>query len=260
MNGTDEVAELHRLSGRALTALFGGGAGAEVRLAGACALGLSGEKVADLNMLLLGPPDGHAQAFMEEGVARADAREVELLALMAPSVADALAPAAERLGLAAAGAVPLMVQRASAEARLGRTCRIEEVRDAGMAEIASDLIAAAFSLPRDVVGRTLDSQISPTSTASIYVAFAGDEPMSSVTVTRTGDTVGIWTMATPPEHQGKGMGRALLSRIIERMRHEGVGRFFLYATQAGFPLYSSLGFVTLAEEAAWVKGHSTQTH
>jgi hypothetical protein len=28
---------------------------------------------------------------------------------------------------------------------------------------------------------------------------------------------------------------------------------------AGFPLYASLGFVTLAEDAAWVKGHSTQT-
>jgi predicted N-acetyltransferase YhbS len=66
-------------------------------------------------------------------------------------------------------------------------------------------------------------------------------------------------MATPPEHQGKGMGRALLTRIIERLRHEGVGRFYLFATDAGFPLYTSLGFVTLAEDAAWVKGHSTQT-
>lgn len=66
-------------------------------------------------------------------------------------------------------------------------------------------------------------------------------------------------MATPPEDQGKGMGRALLSRIIERLSREGVERFYLFATAAGFPLYRSLGFVTLAEQPAWLNGSSTQT-
>ncbi|HXV01719.1 MAG TPA: GNAT family N-acetyltransferase [Caulobacteraceae bacterium] len=260
MGGSDEVAELHRLSGRALVALFGEAPGAEIRLADGCALGLSGERVADLNMLLLGAPAAEAEAFLDEAMARAEARGLDLLAMMTPAVAQALAGPAERHGLIRAGEVPLMVLRGSAEVRLGRTCRIEEARDSATARIAGDLAAAAFDLPRDAVGRVLDPLITPTSTASVYVAFAGDEPMSSVTVTRTGDTAGIWTMATPPAHQGKGMGRALLSRIIERLRHEGVGRFYLFATAAGFPLYTSLGFVTLAEDAAWVKGSSTQTH
>lgn len=260
MGGPDEVAELHRLSARALVALFGGTPGAEIRLAGGCALGLSGENVADLNMLVLGAPAAEAEVFLAEGMARAEARRLDLLTMMTPAVADGLAGPAERHGLVRAGEVPLMVLRGSAEVRLGRTCRIEEARDSAMARISGDLAAAAFDLPRDAVGRLVDSQVTATSAASIYVAFAGDEPMSSVTVTRTGDTAGIWTMATPPRHQGKGMGRALLTRVIERMRHEGVGRFFLFATAAGFPLYASLGFVTLAEDAAWVKGHSTQTH
>ncbi len=260
MDGSDEVAELHRLSGHALVALFGGAPGAEIRLAGSCGLGLSGEKVADLNMLMLGAPAAEAEVFLDEAMARAEARGLELLAMMTPAVADALAGPAEGHGLVRAGEVPLMVLRGSTEVRPGRACRIEAVRDSAMARISGDLAAAAFDLPRDAVGRVVGPQVAPTSTASIYVAFAGDEPMSSVTVTRTGDTAGIWTMATPPAHQGKGMGRALLSRIIERLRHEGVGRFFLFATAAGFPLYTSLGFVTLAEDAAWVKGSSTQTH
>lgn len=259
MGGQDEVAEIHRLSGRALVALFGEAPGAEIRLADGCALGLSGERVADLNMLLLGAPAADAETFLDEAMARAEARGLDLLTMMTPAVAQALAGPAERHGLVRAGEVPLMVLRGSAEMRLGRTCRIEEARDAGMARISGDLVAAAFELPRDAVGRVLEPLVTPTSTASVYVAFAGDEPMSSVTVTRSGDTAGIWTMATPPAHQGKGMGRALLSRIIERLGHEGVGRFFLFASAAGFPLYTSLGFVTLAEDAAWVKGHSTQT-
>ena len=260
MGGPEEVEELHRLSGRALVALFGGVPGAEITLAGDCALGFSGEKVADLNMLVLGAPANDAEVFLAEGMARAGARGLDVLAMMTPAVADALADPAERHGLVRAGSVPLMVLRGSGGVRLGRTCRIEEARDSAMGRIAGDLAAAAFGLPRDAVGRVVEPQVTPTSTASVYVAFAGDEPMSSVTVTRTGDTAGIWTMATPPAHQGKGMGRALLSRIIDRLQHEGVGRFFLFATAAGFPLYTSLGFVTLAEDAAWVKGSSTQTH
>jgi GNAT superfamily N-acetyltransferase len=153
-----------------------------------------------------------------------------------------------------------MVLRGSADLRHGRSCHIEEATDRKTARIAGDLISAAFQLPRGAVARVIEPNVTPTSAASIYVGFAGETPMSTVTITRTGTTAGVWSMATPPEQQGKGMGRALLSRIIERLRHEGVERFYLFATAAGFPLYRSLGFVTLAEEAAWVKGRSTQTH
>jgi GNAT superfamily N-acetyltransferase len=260
MTSVDEVAELHRLSGRALVASMGEAPGVEMRLTPSCAMCLTSENVADFNMVLLGPPTSDAESFLDEAVARADARGLDLLALMAPAVAAALAPAAERHGLVAAGSIPLMVLRGSADLRHGRSCHIEDATDRKTARIAGDLISAAFQLPRDSVARVIEPNVTPTSAASVYVAYAGETPMSTVTITRVGATAGVWSMATPPEHQGKGMGRALLSRIIERLRHEGVERFYLFATAAGFPLYSSLGFVTLTEEAAWVKGHSTQTH
>ncbi len=84
--------------------------------------------------------------------------------------------------------------------------------------------------------------------------------MSVVTVTPAGTTAGIWSMATPPQHQGKGMGRALLSQVIDDHRSRGVERFFLIATDAGRPLYASLGFETIADLSAWVLGQSTQMH
>jgi GNAT superfamily N-acetyltransferase len=256
----DEVAELHRLSGRALAACLGEAAGADIRLTRSGALALTGETVADLNMLLLGPPTSESASFLDEAMARVDALGVELVALAAPAVAEALAPTAERNGLAAAGTMPLMVLRDAGGVRLGKPCRIEKATGPGMARLAGDLVSAAFGLPRDAVARVLEPATTAASAADVYLAFDGDAPMSSVTVTRSGDTAGIWTMATPPEHQGKGMGRALLSRIIERLGRDGVRRFYLLATAAGFPLYTSLGFVTLAEEAAWVKGLSTQAH
>ena len=84
--------------------------------------------------------------------------------------------------------------------------------------------------------------------------------MSAVTVTPTGTAAGISLMATPPEHQRKGAGRALLAQVIDDYRRRGVERFFLVATEAGQPLYASLGFEAIAELSAWVLGQSTQVH
>jgi predicted N-acetyltransferase YhbS len=106
----------------------------------------------------------------------------------------------------------------------------------------------------------MDASLTPTTDVATFVASSGGLAMSSVTITRAGSTAGIWSMATPPVHQGKGMGRALLTRVIENLRHDGVGRFYLHATAAGRPLYESLGFVAIADQAIWVKGHSTQAH
>ncbi|MGH6992074.1 MAG: GNAT family N-acetyltransferase [Caulobacteraceae bacterium] len=254
------MTELQRLAGRALLEMFGEASGFEMRLTRHCTLVLSGEKAADFNMLLLGSPYSDADRFLKEAVALADTRGLELLSLMAPAAAPALVRSAQNLGLAAAGTVPLMVLRGTQDVRPSGSCRIEEVRGREMSRLAGDLISSAFQLPREAFARALEPGMRSNLAASTFVAFAGDAPMSSATVTRTGDTAGVWSMATPPEHQGKGMGRALLSRIIERLSREGVERFYLFATAAGFPLYRSLGFVTLAEQPAWVKGSSTQTH
>ena len=59
-------------------------------------------------------------------------------------------------------------------------------------------------------------------------------------------------MATPPEHQRRGMGRALLTQVIADYRGRGVERFHLGATEAGRPLYASLSFEPIADLTAWL--------
>jgi GNAT superfamily N-acetyltransferase len=59
-------------------------------------------------------------------------------------------------------------------------------------------------------------------------------------------------MATPPEHQRKGVGRAMLSQVIADYRRRGLRRFHLGATAAGRPLYTSLGFELVADLPVWI--------
>ena len=65
----DETAELMRLSGRAIAAVLAEAPGFEARLTRDFALALSGEPVADLNMMFVGDEPA-AEQFMEGSLAR----------------------------------------------------------------------------------------------------------------------------------------------------------------------------------------------
>src|ERR1019366_9573255 len=135
------------------------------------------------------------------------ARGLPLLAMMSPHVAQTLAPVATRLGLTAAGAAPLMVLRAGMPVRPSRPVKVTRALGPELVGIAGDLVAAAFDAPRDVVARCIDVGITATAGVETWIAWGDDGPMSAVSVTPAGNTAGVSLMATPPEHQGKGMGR-----------------------------------------------------
>lgn len=255
----DETEELMRLCGRALATRMGDVPGFELHMAWNCALGLTGEPLADFNILTLGP-DPDAEAFLTRSVARVKERGLPLLAVMSPHVAQTLAPVATRLGLTAAGTVPLMVLRAGTPLRPSHPIKVTRALGPELVGIAGDLASAAFDVPRDAVARCIDVVLTETAGVETYIAWGDDGPMSAVSVTPTGTTAGISLMATPPEHQGKGMGRALLAQVIDHYQGRGVERFHLTATEAGRPLYASLGFEPIADLSAWVLGHSTQVH
>jgi GNAT superfamily N-acetyltransferase len=253
----DETEELIRLCARALVSQMNAARGFELHMTQNCVLGLTNEPLADFNMLILGP-DPDAEGFLIRSVARTKERGLPLVAMMSPHVVQALAPVATRLGLTAVGASPLMVLRPGTPVQPSRPTKITRALGAELVGVAGDLVAAAFDLPRDVVARCIDVGVTETAGVETYIAWGADGPMSAVTVTPTGNTAGISLMATPPEHQSKGMGRALLTQVMADYRSRGVVRFHLGATDAGRPLYASLGFEPVADLSAWVLGPSTQ--
>ena len=216
-----------------------------------CVLGLTNEPLADFNRLTLGP-DPDAEGFLVRSVARAKERGLPLTAIMSPHVAETLAPVATRLGFTVVGAAPLMVLRPDVPVQPSRPTNIVRALGPELVGIAGDLIAAAFDTPRDVIARFIDVGITDTAGVETYIAWGDEGPMCTVSVTPTGNTGGISLMATPPEHQPKGMGRALLSQVIDDYRRRGVARFHLGATEAGRPLYTSLGFKLVANLSVWV--------
>lgn len=253
----DETEELIRLCVRALVAQMGDVPGVELTLTQNCILGLTGEPLADFNMLTLGSGP-ETEGFLIRSVARAKERGLPLQAMMSPHVAQTLAPVATRLGLTAVGTAPLMVLRPGAVVRPSRPVKVTRALGPELVGVAGDLVAAAFDVPRGAIARCIDVGITATAGVETYIAWGEDGPMSAVSVTPTGNTAAISLMATPPQHQRKGMGRALLTQVVEDYRGRGVVRFHLGATEAGRPLYESLGFEAIADLSAWVLAPSTE--
>ncbi len=247
----DEAEELIELCVRALVSQMIAAPGVELHVTRSCVLGLTDEPLADFNRLILGA-GGDAEGFLARAVARAKERRRPLVATMSPLAARALAPAVARLGFAEVGSSPLMVLGPEVSIGSSRPMKVVRVLDPQSASVAGDLIAAAFDEPRDVIARYIDIGMTGASGVETYVGYGDDGAMCTVSVTPTGDTGAISLMATPPDHQRKGLGRALLSQVIDDYRRRSMRRFHLGATEAGLPLYESLGFRTVAELPVWL--------
>src|SRR5438034_462241 len=211
MNTQDVARFLWRLAGEGFALFHRPAPGYEARLTPYASLILSGEPVADLNYAVIdeGP---EAEKRLREFSEVLQARDLPVVAFFTNAVADRLAPTASELGLQHAGSMPLMVYRplAGGTALAQETYQVDLVdSEQGLPE-SSDLAARAFDLPLESVSRAFGPLLLDTPEVSIFLARHNGTPVSSVTTTGTGPTVGIWTMATPREYQRKGAGRAVL--------------------------------------------------
>lgn len=76
-----------------------------------------------------------------------------------------------------------------------------------------------------------------------YLVYEGDRAVSTATVLVVKDCLYVALVATLPEARGHGYARAAMSRAL-RAAHEatGIRRTLLHATDAGLPLYQSMGY------------------
>ena len=82
-------------------------------------------------------------------------------------------------------------------------------------------------------------------------AGAGGEVIGCVGAIDVGDDCCVTGVATPPEHQGRGIAGWLLWRALDEARERGLRTASLQATRAGAPLYERLGFTDFGFVEMW---------
>ena len=72
-----------------------------------------------------------------------------------------------------------------------------------------------------------------------YVGYQGSEAVATAATLKAADVVGLYSVATLPEHQGRGIGEKLTRHALDQA---GGGRTVLQSTRQGNSLYRRLGF------------------
>lgn len=115
------------------------------------------------------------------------------------------------------------------ESDLARMCAIYKDVYAMTDEMIADMKKMFFLSPKD----------------HTYGLFKDNEMVSLVTAIVYEDTVGIWSMGTPTEHQKNGYGQQLLQHVMKTHKDLGTKEFYLHASTAGKFLYDKCGWITL---------------
>jgi len=82
-------------------------------------------------------------------------------------------------------------------------------------------------------------------------AYVGTEPVGCVGTIEVGDDCCVTGVATPPEHQRRGIAGWLLWRALAEARERDMATASLQASKAGAPAYERLGFADLGCVEMW---------
>jgi GNAT superfamily N-acetyltransferase len=161
-------------------------------------------------------------------------------------VDDALLDAGRRAGLTDAGGPPAMALPAIAEIPpLPDGLEIAVVHDAAGLEVARDLAARGFEMPREFVEVLVAESMLDDPTVVLVTGSVHGVPVSTALVGVTGNTAGIYNVATPPEHRRRGYGEALTWAAVAEGRRLGCDHSTLQASPMGAPIYRRMGYVDL---------------
>jgi len=152
------------------------------------------------------------------------------------------------------GQIPLMILD-----RGDRLDHAQDVEDLAIRQLEPDeavthavTAARGFEAPEGPFLQLMTPDVLQRPGTRCYVGEVGGDPVTTGLGVTLGQFVGIFNIATPPEHRGRGFGAAVTARAVSDGLAHGAKRSFLQSSDAGYDVYRRLGFITLERWDCWV--------
>jgi len=134
--------------------------------------------------------------------------------------------------------------------------RVTPVTDADRLATAERILIAVFpppAVPDDPRGRIQPRRVLRIAGWRVWLAYRDGVPAGAAYTYHDGTSLGLYQLATLPEHRHHGVGRAIMTEILRTYPDDPVT---LTATDQGRPLYEALGFTALSEAVWWRPNHT----
>jgi|SRR5579862_7936547 len=127
------------------------------------------------------------------------------------------------------------------------------VADRSTREAFGIITAASFDIPMAVARAVYYPERAWNGAYRGFVGMVRGEPVSIVAIVAAADSLGIYSLATLPQYRRCGYGEALLrAAVASESQRTGTERLALQSTEAGYSLYTRLGFRDVANFSVYL--------
>lgn len=121
------------------------------------------------------------------------------------------------------------------------------------------VVAEGFDLPEPTVRAIVRPDLLGMPDVFVYVGYEGGVATTSGLGMRTGQTIGVYNIATVPAARRRGWGASMTARIAADGAAAGCVVAILQASSMGYPIYERMGFRTVVDYMAYVDPTSRTT-
>jgi N-acetylglutamate synthase len=171
-----------------------------------------------------------------------------------PGASPALSQLASASSMSLAEELPLMVAETPGDVSdikqpAGLVIRQLAPEEAGLhAQVA----AAGFEAPVDLFRQLMTADVMRLPGVRVYVGSVGDEAVTTGMGITLGRSVGVFSIATPPQYRRHGYGAAVTARAMADGVAAGASWSWLQSSQIGYATYGRLGFRTVETWPCWI--------
>src|SRR5260370_37281594 len=113
----------------------------------------------------------------------------------------------------------------------------------------------AFDMPVTICVAVYGTEQAWGGELSGYVGYANGMTGATAAAAITGDAIGLYSVATLPQHRRLGYAEAIMRQVIEQAQQSaGVARTVLQATRSGLSLYEKMGYRTVTNFNVYIAG------
>jgi ribosomal protein S18 acetylase RimI-like enzyme len=123
---------------------------------------------------------------------------------------------------------------------------VRPVGDEATRAAFSEVMSTAFEIPHSVSLSVYGAERAWKGTFQGYVGYSNGRAVTTAAAVITGDVIGLYSVATLPQHRRLGFAEAIMRQVIrEAQATRGVSRTVLQATSSGLSLYEAMGYRTV---------------
>jgi predicted GNAT family acetyltransferase len=171
-----------------------------------------------------------------------------------PGAPQQLAALAASRGMARADPIPLMVLDTSDGLEAAKNVDGLRIRrlEPDEAVLHARIAARGFETPVEPFVQLMTPELLRRPGTRCYLGEIDGEAVTTSVGVTLGGSVGIFNVATPRQHRGRGFGAAVTARAVADGLTDGAQWSFLQSSMAGYGVYRRMGYTEVERWDCWV--------